>query len=136
VRRRGSYAQGQAAFAGVALLAGVVALALTSGRDDRSRLPPAVGSYTALAGTSGVAAFGHRTSCGQIIGPKTEGVGHPVLPCGVKLYITYQRVHVLTRVIEHGSSVPGREFELTDALAQRLGLTGVQRIRWSYAGTR
>jgi len=136
VIRRVGYVQGQAALAGLALLAGVVALALTSGHDDHKRLPPAVGSYTALAGSSGVAAFGHRTACGQIIGPKTEGVAHPVLPCGVKLYLTYQREHVLTRVIDHGSSVPGREFELTDALAQRLGLTGIQRIRWSYAGTR
>ena len=129
-------AQRQAAFAGIALLTAVVSLALTSGRKDESTLPPAIGSYTALAGSSGAAAFGHRTSCGQILGPKTEGVAHPVLPCGVKLYITYQGIHVLTQVIDRGPYVSGREFDLTDALAERLGLTGVQRIRWSYAGTR
>jgi peptidoglycan lytic transglycosylase len=120
----------------MALLAAVVALALTSGRGHESTLSPAVGSYTALAGSSGVAAYGHRTACGQILGPKTEGVAHPVLPCGVKLYVTYQHSHVLTQVIDRGPYVSGREFDLTDALARRLGLTGVQRIHWSYAGTR
>jgi rare lipoprotein A len=129
-------AQRQAAIAGIALLTAVVSLALTSGRKDESTLPPAIGSYTALAGSSGSAVFGHRTTCGQIIGPKTEGVAHPVLPCGVKLYITYQGIHVLTQVIDRGPYVSGREFDLTEALADRLGLTGVQRIRWSYAGTR
>jgi len=54
----------------------------------------------------------------------------------VKLYITYQGIHVLTQVIDRGPYVSGREFDLTEALADRLGLTGVQRIRWSYAGTR
>ena len=131
-----SLVQRQAALAGIALLAAVVSLALTSGRRHESTLPPAIGSYTALAGSSGAGSFGHRTKCGQIIGPKTEGVANPVLPCGVKLYISYQGTHVLTQVIDRGPYVSGREFEITDALARRLGLTGVQRIRWSYAGTK
>ena len=129
-------AQRQAAIAGLALLTAAVSLAVTSGRNHESTLPPAIGSYTALAGSSGPAVFGHRTTCGQILGPKVEGVAHPVLPCGVKLYITYKGIHVLTQVIDRGPYVSGREFDLTDALADRLGLTGVQRIQWSYAGTR
>jgi len=83
-----------------------------------------------------VTAFGKRTACGQVIGPRTEGVANPVLPCGVRLYLTYQGRHVLTQVIDRGPSVPGREFDLTDALAHRIGLVGVQRIAWSYAGKR
>jgi len=43
---------------------------------------------------------------------------------------------VLTRVIDRGPSVPGREFDLTEALAHRLGLVGVQRVTWSYAGAK
>ncbi|HEY3186945.1 MAG TPA: septal ring lytic transglycosylase RlpA family protein, partial [Solirubrobacteraceae bacterium] len=89
-----------------------------------------------LAGSSGVIAYGRRTACGQIIGPRTEGVAHPVLPCGVKLYLTYDGRRVLTRVIDRGPTVPGRQFEVTEALDRRLGLVGVQRIVWSYAGTR
>jgi rare lipoprotein A len=130
-------AQRQAVLAALALLAGVVALAVTSGRHHPARkLPPAVGSYTALAGSSGVVAYGKRTACGQVIGPRTEGVAHPVLPCGVKLYLGYGGRHVLTRVIDRGPYVPGRQFDLTEALARRLGLVGVQRVTWSYAGAR
>jgi rare lipoprotein A len=130
-------AQRQAVLAGVALLAAVVSLAVTSGRHEPSRkLPPAVGSYTALAGSSGIVAYGKRTACGQVIGPRTEGVAHPVLPCGVKIYLSYQGRHVLTQVIDRGPYAPGRQFDLTEALARRLGLVGVQRVTWSYAGAR
>jgi Lytic transglycolase len=130
-------AQRLAALAGIALLAAVVWIVVAPGRHHKNRtLPPAVGSYTALAGSSGVIAYGKRTACGQVIGPRTEGVAHPVLPCGVKLYLTYQGRHVLTQVIDRGPSAPGRQFDLTEALAHRLGLVGVQRITWSYAGAR
>ena len=130
-------AQRQAALAGIALLAAVVSLAVTSGRHHSRRvLPPAVGSYTALAGSSGVIAYGKRTACGQVIGARTEGVAHPVLPCGVKLYLAYDGRHVLTQVIDRGPYAPGRQFDLTEALARRLGLVGVQRVTWSYAGAR
>ena len=50
-----------------------------------------------------------------------------------QIYIGYRGKHVLTRVIDRGPYVPGREFDLTEALAQRLGLFGVQEIDWSYA---
>jgi rare lipoprotein A len=127
-------AQREAALALVALLAAVVSLAITaSTRKESSGLPTPVGSYTALAGSSGPKAFGRRTACGQTIGPQTEGVAHPVLPCGVQLYISFKGKHVLTEVIDRGPYVPGREFDLTEALAQRLGLRGVQKIQWSYA---
>jgi len=58
-----------------------------------------------------------------------------VLPCGARIYITFRGKHVLTQVIDRGPVVPGRQFDLTDALARLLGLSGVQRIRWSYAAT-
>jgi hypothetical protein len=131
------FAQQVAVLAAVLLLAAVVAYAVISRRHhETSTLPPAVGSYSALAGSSGVVAYGKRTACGQILGPRTEGVGNPVLPCGVKIYVTYDGRRVLTQVIDRGPSVPGRQFDLTEALAHRLGLVGVQRIAWSYAGTR
>ena len=59
-----------------------------------------------------------------------------MLPCGVKLYLTYEGRHVLTQVIDRGPFVPGRQFDVTEALARRLGLVGVQRVTWSYAGAR
>jgi rare lipoprotein A len=129
-------AQREIALAGVALLAAVVSLALTSrGRDGDSTLPEPVGSYTALAGSSGPGAFGKKTACGGVLAPETVGLAHPVLPCGVRIYVTYGRKHVLAPVIDRGPYVPGRTFDLTDALARRLGLRGVQQIHWSYAVT-
>jgi rare lipoprotein A (peptidoglycan hydrolase) len=131
---RGRLAQREAALACVALLAAVVSLAVTSsGRSHERRLPRPAGSYTALAGVGGTA-VGKRTACGVVVGPHTEGVAHPVLPCGARLYVTYRGQHVLTEVIDRGPYLPGREFDLTPALAQRLGLSGVQLIAWSYAG--
>ena len=129
------FAQRQAALAGIALLAAVISLAVTApSRRHSATLPPPIGSYSALAGSSGVVAYGRRTACGQIIGPKTEGIANPVLPCGVKIYITFEGQHVLTEVIDTGPYVPGRQFDLTAALAARIGLIGVQKIHWSYAG--
>ena len=122
------------ALAGVALLAGAVALAVTSATHAHgSRLPTPIGSYTALAGSSGVASLGRRTACGEVISATIEGVGNPVLPCGVRVYIGYRGKHILTRVIDRGPYVPGREFDLTPALAAQLQLSGVQEIEWSYA---
>jgi rare lipoprotein A len=129
-------AQRPAVLAAIGLLGAAIALAVTSDRHRASALPPAVGAYTALAGSSGVGAFGKHAFCGGVIGPRTEGVANPVLPCGVRIYIAYNGLNVLTRVIDRGPDTPGRQFDLTDALAKRLGLSGVQRIRWSYAGSR
>ena len=122
------------ALAGVALLATAVALAVSEAiKAHGSRLPQPVGAYTALAGSSGAGALGRRTACGERITATTEGVANPVLPCGVQIYVGYHGKHVLTRVIDRGPYVPGREFDLTEALANRLGLVGVQEIDWSYA---
>ena len=125
------------ALAAVALLAGVVALAATSGsRKHEPALPEPSGSYTARAGSSGPSAFGRHTACGGTLRPETEGVVHPILPCGARVYITFGGKTVLTQVVDRGPYAPGREFDLTDALARRLGLQGVAEIHWSYARTR
>lgn len=122
------------ALAGVALVAAVAAVAVTTfGHDGGSTLPHAEGSYAALAGSSGPGAFGRRTACRLTIRSGTEGVAHPTLQCGARIYISYRGQHVLTQVIDRGPYRPGRTFDLTDALARRLGLRGVQQIHWSYA---
>jgi hypothetical protein len=127
-------AQRELALAAVALLAAIVSLAVTSRtRGESTTLPRPVGLYAALAGSSGDAAVGRRTACGVVIHADTEGVEHPTLPCGARIYVIFHGKHVLTQVIDRGPYVPGREFDLTDALARRLGLQGVQTIHWSYA---
>jgi rare lipoprotein A (peptidoglycan hydrolase) len=129
------------ALAAIALLAGVLAFAAASRNDDGdeqqspAKQVPVPGSdwYRSLAAPYPASTKREKTSCGQRLGPKTLGVAHPVLPCGVKLFIAYKDKVVLTQVVDRGPSVPGREFDVTRALAAKLGLTGTQQVRWRYA---
>jgi rare lipoprotein A (peptidoglycan hydrolase) len=129
------------ALGAIALLAGVVAFAAASRNGDAPEKKPVVkqvpvpGSdwYRSLAAPYPATTKRERTSCGQRLGPSTLGVAHPVLPCGVKLFIAYKDQVVLTQVVDRGPSVPGREFDVTRALARKLGLQGTQQIRWRYA---
>lgn len=119
---------------GIAVVAVAVALALTH-KHHGSGLPEAAGRwYTALAAPYLPSASGKPTksACGVLIGPKTKGVAHPTLPCGVKVYIEYQGKQALTQVIDRGPNVPGREFDVTQGLAKELGLVGTRAIKWRY----
>jgi hypothetical protein len=125
----------------VALVAGVGAIALAGGvRDEGARTtkPQSVpagngGWYTALAGSRGAPDDGERTTCRLIVTNRSLGVTHPVLPCGAKIVVSYHDVELLTEVIDTKLKRPGRQFELTEALAQRLGIEGTQQIRWRFA---
>jgi hypothetical protein len=128
--------QRQLALGALALLAAVVSLAVTDRHQAHVRkasLPPPQGSYTALVGSSGAESLGGATACGVAIGARTLGIASPVLPCGTRLYLTFRGRHVLAPVIARGAG-PGREFDLTLPLARRLGIRGVRRVHWSYAG--
>ena len=134
---RRQLAQRQVVLGGVTVLAVAVSLAFTTRNGDHhhgaSRLPPPHGDYTALAAASAESPLGHRTSCGILVGDSTLGIASPVLPCGARLYLTYRGRHVLASVIDQASA-PGASFVLTHALARRLGVSGVRRVQWSYAG--
>jgi hypothetical protein len=134
-------AQRLISIAAAALLAVVVGLALASQRGDSSgpRLPEAVpapdgGWYQARAAATGRDLEpGTTTECGYRIRGGTMGIVHPVLPCGVKLYISYDDEEVLTQVIGRGPEEPNVQFGLTDALARTLDVDGLQTVRWRYA---
>ena len=131
---RGNFALRELSLLAIALLAAVAVLAVTEHRrsDDGSTPEPA-GSFSALAGSSGPAAFGRHTACGGVLAPATVGVAQPTLPCGARVFITYKGKTVLTQVVDRGPYTAGRQFDLTDALARKLGLRGVQTVTWSYA---
>jgi hypothetical protein len=132
--------QRQVALAGIALLAAVVALALTSHDKGHALtgIPQPVpvaggGWYTALAGAERPR-YGRRTRCGYVLKPGTEGLTDSVLPCGILVYVSYKgSPQILTRVIDRRPVLPGRKFDLTPKLAEELGVDGVQRIRWVFA---
>ena len=121
-------AERQVALAAVAILAARLRRrrlgrgALRGDRRHRIR----EGSFTALAGSAGPAVFGRHTACGTVLAADTEGIAHPTLPCGARIFVTYDGKTVLTQVVDRGPYSPGRQFDLTDALARRLGLQGVQ----------
>jgi rare lipoprotein A (peptidoglycan hydrolase) len=128
--------------AGITLVVAVAALALAR-RDAGGRhnaIPGAVpvvgtpsGYYTSHAAPYSATRSHRQTACGESFTKKLQGVAHPVLPCGVKLYIRFHGKEVLTQVVDRGPNVPGRDFDVTKALADRLGLHGTQRIEWRYA---
>jgi hypothetical protein len=132
VRRRGVQL---AALTAAAVLAGVIAVAVATGREtEHVALPaPAANWYTALAGVRAPARSGERTACGLIVGPATEGVAHAVLPCGTALYVSVGGRTALTRVVDRMANAAPREFDLTAALGERLGVRKASRIRWTYA---
>jgi hypothetical protein len=133
--------QRSVALAAVALLAAVAALALSRGTSNDDTTPgeaqpvtvAETGWYTALAGSRGPSRDAERTTCRRVLTSRSLGVTHPVLPCGVKIYIAYGGIELLTEVIDSRLKRQGRQFELTDALAQRLGIDGTQQIRWRFA---
>jgi rare lipoprotein A len=131
---RSTIALRELALAAIALLAVVGAVAVTQRtRGHTATTPQPEGSYRALAGSSGPAVFGRRTACGGVLRSDTVGVAHPTLPCGARIFVGYHGTSVLTQVVDRGPYEAGRQFDLTDALARRLGLRGVQTIEWSYA---
>jgi rare lipoprotein A (peptidoglycan hydrolase) len=128
--------------AGICFVAAIAAVAITRRESDSAtkNLPSAVavpgtknGYYTARAAPYGPSAAHPRTACGRPLTNATQGVAHPVLPCGVRVYIRFHSHEVLTQVIDRGPNVPGREFDITKALANRLDLHGTQTIQWRFA---
>jgi rare lipoprotein A (peptidoglycan hydrolase) len=128
--------------AAVTLVVGVGALALSHrGSGGRSEAVPGSvpvpgtpdGYYTALAAPYAPTPKHPRTACGEAFTDGLQGVAHPVLPCGVKIYIRFDGHEVLTQVVDRGPNTLRRDFAVTKALADRIGLHGTQKIEWRYA---
>jgi rare lipoprotein A len=76
---------------------------------------PAVASYY------GPGFYGGALACGGTLQADTVGVANKTLPCGTKLTVRYGHKQVETKVIDRGPYVAGREFDLTEALKNKLG---------------
>jgi hypothetical protein len=133
------FAQRLLGLCAVALVAGVVAVAVVRDRSSASGpvLPasapaPGGGRYKAIAVPARPPAKPRATACGYRLTSKTVGVAHPVLPCGAQVYLELGSTRVLTRVIGRGSGAAA-EFALTEALADRIGLHSRQAIKWRFA---
>jgi len=127
----------QAALTAVALAAGAGAVALSgeNGVGSPTASTPAGGEWqTAAAAMYPPEAYGRRTQCEVELQADSLGVSHPVLPCGVDLVLEYGGTEARTEVVDRGPFEPGHEFDLTEALAVRLGFPGEGEIRWRFAG--
>ena len=116
--------------AAISVLAVAVAVLVAHRHSHHVSLPPGAGPWhSALA-----ASFSplDSTACGVTVGPQTVGVGHPVLPCGVRLYVRFGDRTVLTTVIDRGHVPSGRELNLTPKLAELLRVQGTQRVEWQF----
>jgi hypothetical protein len=134
----GSIVERIALLAAVALLGGVVALAVGERRSENvatavAAAPGPGGWNRAFAGSRGPAGDAQRTSCGQILAQGSLGVTHPVLPCGAKLVLRRGDTLVLTEVIDNVLTDPERQLEVTPKLADMLGLRGTEELEWRFA---
>jgi len=121
------------ALGGVAVLGTAIALAVSHHRDRSSpAVSPAGEWFTAMAGPS-ASTKSKKGACGVVVGPATPGIVHPVLPCGVKIFLEFHGREVLTQVVDHGHTAPGRTFVVTPPVAKLLGLQGTQAVRWRFA---
>jgi hypothetical protein len=68
--------------------------------------------------------YGGHLGCGGTLKPGTLGVANKSLPCGAKVTLRHNGRSVRVPVIDRGPYVAGREYDLTQATAQRLGFAG------------
>ena len=136
-----SLAQRLVVLAAVALLTGTAALAVVERREAAEPVealtsaPAPTGWNTAFAGSRGPAGDAFRTTCGQVLAAESLGVAHPVLPCGAKLVLRRGGEQLLTEVIDNTLVEPGRQLEVTEALAELLEIDAEDTVEleWRFA---
>jgi predicted RNA-binding Zn-ribbon protein involved in translation (DUF1610 family) len=135
------FAQRLVLLSAVALLAVIAAVAVVSQRATSGNAaaltsaPAPAGWNVAFAGSRGQTGDAQRTTCGQVLTPASLGVTHPVLPCGAKVILRSGDKQVLSEVIDNALAEPGRQLEVTDALAKMLGIHGTVELQWRFATT-
>lgn len=72
--------------------------------------------------------YGNGVACGGTLMPDTMGVAHKTLPCGTKVKLRYHGRSVTVPVIDRGPYVAGRDYDLTEAVKERLRFPGVGTV--------
>jgi hypothetical protein len=83
-----------------------------------------------LAGASyyGPGLYGNGVACGGTLEPGTMGVANKTLPCGTMVKLRYHGRTATVPVIDRGPYVPGRDYDLTTAVKDKLGFPGVGTV--------
>jgi len=82
----------------------------------------------AIASWYGPGFWGRRTACRVRLQRSTMGVAHRTLPCGTRVEILHRGRSVTVPVIDRGPFVGGRSWDLTQATARAIGMTGTARV--------
>jgi len=84
-----------------------------------------------LAGASyyGPGLYGNGVACGGTLEPGTLGVANKTLPCGTMVKLRYNGHSITVPVIDRGPYVAGRDYDLTEAVKERLGFPGVGYVQ-------
>jgi hypothetical protein len=125
-------ARRQAALAGVALVGALAAIALTRIGDDAEPPQQAIVEWRE-ARVGILAAPEEATACSGSLTASTAGVAHPVLPCGAELVLEHEGRRARAEVVAKGTVEDGRTFDVTPALASRLGIAAEAVVRWRFA---
>ncbi|HEY6731345.1 MAG TPA: septal ring lytic transglycosylase RlpA family protein [Solirubrobacterales bacterium] len=101
--------------------------------DRRSRasrsVPRKLTTYRfAEASYYGPGLYGNGVACGGTLLPATMGVAHKTLPCGTRVKLRYHGRAVTVPVIDRGPYIPGRDYDLTEAVKVKLGFPGVGTV--------
>jgi rare lipoprotein A len=72
--------------------------------------------------------YGNGVACGGTLMPGTMGVANKTLPCGTRVKLRYHGRSVTVPVIDRGPYVAGRDYDLTEAVRDRLGFPGVGTV--------
>ncbi len=97
-------------------------------RSSRSAARKLTGYRLAGASYYGPGLYGNGVACGGTLLPHTIGVAHKTLPCGTEVKLRYRGRAVTAPVIDRGPYVPGRDYDLTEAVKVRLGFPGVGTV--------
>lgn len=71
--------------------------------------------------------YGRRTACGQKLTSTLMGTAHKTLPCGTVVHFRYKGRRATARVVDRGPYARGVEFDLTWAVARKLGVISIGR---------
>jgi hypothetical protein len=82
----------------------------------------------AVASWYGPGFWGRKTACGIRLRKRTVGVAHKTLPCGTQVEMYYRGKVATVPVIDRGPFKKGRDWDLTQAAAKRLGVKATVRV--------
>ena len=82
----------------------------------------------AIATYYGPGFYSQSTACGQTLHKNTLGVANRTLPCGTRVALYYQGKTITVPVIDRGPYANNADWDLTEATAEALGMSGIATI--------